>query len=125
MLKEFVLEHKEDVWTLPEDTRILRVNCKLNHNAAMQIIERCRELEEIIFEANAHGLTEEGTKKYLNDWVLVSIEGEHRKHKVTQEEADEIRELYARGDHHLDTLSRQFELPKRVVWRIIKEKAHG
>ncbi|MFH1425013.1 MAG: hypothetical protein ABIG20_05105 [archaeon] len=125
MLIESTLEHKEDVWQVPGNTRILHVHCKLDRHSAAEVLARCRELEVVIFDANAHTLIDEETKTYLSERVFLEIEGELREHKVSREEAHKIRELYMRGDHSIDELAREFELDRDMVWQIIKEKAHG
>lgn len=121
-LEEYTLEYKEDVHRVPEGARVLRVECKLSEHAARKILEKCRELEKIVFAGHAYALMEEGVAEYLRGWVFVEIEGEHTHHGVPEEKAERIRELYARGDYHLDQLSREFVLPKNVIWHIVHEK---
>jgi len=121
-LERYPLEYKEDVHRIPTRTRVLRIECKLSEHSARKIIEKCREIEKIVFAGHAYALTERSVIDYLRGLVFVEIEGEQEHHGVSKEKAERIRRLYARGDYHLDQLVREFLLPKDVIWHIVHEK---
>lgn len=119
----YKLEHKEDVWRIPPETRVLMVECKLNLHAAQVIVEQCRELEKVSFSGQAYALTDKKTVEYLNQWAFVGTRGIIKSHGIDEKTADKIRELYARGDNTLDSLAQNFCLPKNIIWHIVHEKA--
>lgn len=123
-LAEFVLEHKEDVWRVPAETRVLKVNCGISLHAATEIVSRCRELDKIIFSAGAFLLAEREAKDYLRAEIYqVTVEEEFAQHRVQHNAAKKIKELYARGDHNLHSLALQFGLTRDEVWQIVHDKA--
>ncbi len=123
VLAEFVLEHKEDIWKIPPETRVLQINCGITIQIAKEIVMRCRELDKIIFAGNAFLLTSREAKDYLNAEIYhVTVEGEFAHHNVPENIAKQIKELYARGDSNLDSLALQFNLPKEKIWHVIHKK---
>ncbi len=122
-LHEFVLEHKEDIWKVPPETRILKVNCKINLHSAKRIIEHCRELERVIFSPHAFEISDREAVDFLSPLVFVEILGKKIETKVNKKVEEKIRELWARGDHNLESLSRKFKIPKETVYYIVHDKA--
>ena len=122
-LAEFTLDHKEAVWKIPPETRVLRIDCNITLSMAKEIIMRCRELDRIIYSGSAFYATPREAKDYLSAEIYhVTVEGEIEQHGVPENIAKEIRELYARGDTNLDLLSLQFKISKEKVWHIIHGK---
>lgn len=122
-LKRSILEHKEDIWKISEDTRILEIRCKFSMHSAVKLIERCRELEKIVFLGNAFALTSDDVIKYLNQFVFVHIKGEVGAHNIKESVAKEIRRLYSTGSETIPNLSLKFKIPEYLVWYVIHEKA--
>ena len=123
-MEEFTLEHREDVWKIPPEARVLRINCGLNIHSAHEIVTRCRELDRIVFSAHAFMITPREARDYLNENIYhITVEGEFEHHGVPQSVAKRIRERYARGDSNLESLALQFNLPKEKIWHIIHGKA--
>ena len=123
-LIEFTIENREDIWKIPPETKVIRIDCGLAMHAAKEIVLRCRELDKIIFSGNAFNLTEREVRDYLNAEIYhIAIEGEFTHHGVPPKIADAIKKLYARGDHNLDSLALKFRLPKEKIWHIIHGKA--
>ena len=44
-IPEYALERKEDIWGIPAETRVLRINCKLTEHAAVKIIVDFKEAQ--------------------------------------------------------------------------------
>lgn len=122
-LHKFSLEHKEDIWKIPPETRILKVNCKLNLHFAKRIVEHCRELEKVIFSPHAFEISDKSAVNFLRPFVFVEILGRESDIKVDKKTAKRIKELWARGDHNLQNLSQKFKVPVDTVYHIIHEKA--
>ncbi len=122
-LHEYTLEHKEDVWKLPSETRILTVNCRLNLHLAKKIIENCRELEFVKFSPHAFEITDKETVEYLEDLIFVQIVGKKIKQDIDEKTRKRIRNLWNLGDHSTEHLSEKFNISKDVVYQIVHEKA--
>jgi len=120
---KYTLETKKDLWNIPDETRVLRIKCKLSQHAASKIIEQCREIEKIIFEGHAYALTEKSVIEYLEPLVFVIIKGEVKGHGLDEKTADKIRELYATGGHTLESLAIDFNTTKEVIWHVVNDKA--
>ncbi|MFO7872306.1 MAG: hypothetical protein R6U26_01535 [Candidatus Undinarchaeales archaeon] len=71
MRSEETLRKKADVGKISERAKILRVDCGLEKEDAVNIMRRCRTLEEIVFGYNAFNHTEEEALEYLNRWVYL------------------------------------------------------
>jgi len=123
-LAEFTLEYREDIWKIPSETRVLRINCILSMHAAKEIVMHCRELDKIIFSGNAFSLTSREVRDYLSAEIYhIAVKGEFEHHGVQPEIAGEIKKLYARGDYNLESLAVKFSLPRETIWHIIHGKA--
>ncbi|MFO7872307.1 MAG: hypothetical protein R6U26_01540 [Candidatus Undinarchaeales archaeon] len=122
-LHEYTLEHKEDIWKVPKEIRILTVNCRLNLHLAKKIIENCRELEFAKFSPHAFEITNEEAIEYLEDLVFVQIVGKELKYDIDKKTRKKIKELWDLGDHSTEHLSKKFNISKDAVYHIVHEKA--
>jgi hypothetical protein len=118
---EFTLREKHDIWQIPPEIHVLRVECGIGLHTAEKIIEQCRELEAVVFTGDAYPLSGEALE-FLKDKVFIGLAGEMHHHGVDKETAKEIKEKWARGDHTVESLSKEYALPKPVVWHVIYEK---
>ena len=121
-LKKATIEHKEDIWKIPESCHIVYVNCALEHYSARELVERCRELQRIVFSGPAYALTGEDTKRFLETNAFLVIRSAVRHHGVEEELAKEIKHLYASGHYTLDRLSEKFRLSEHTLLHVIHDK---
>lgn len=121
-LVRYALEHKHDIWQIPPETRVLYVNCKLSHNSAVKVIERCRELERMVFSGYSYSLTSAETIKYLEDKVFVEIYGRSKGHGLDPRLADDIRHMYETGGHTIQSIAQELGLSENTVWHAIHER---
>jgi len=74
MEREYRIKTKEDLGNLSARTKILKVDCDLNKDDAIGIMQKCRTLEEVIFGRKAFIATDDDAKEYLGKWVFVEME---------------------------------------------------
>lgn len=74
MLNEETLRSKGDLSDLSESTKVLKIGCGLEKEDAVNIMKRCRTLEEVVFESRAFTHTERDALEYLNRWVYLEKE---------------------------------------------------
>ena len=74
MRNEEILRNKSELGKLSERAKVLRIDCSLNKEDAVNIMKRCRTLEEIVFGYKAFNHTEKDALEYLNKWVYLEKE---------------------------------------------------
>ena len=120
---KFVLEHREDIWRLPPDTRILAINCKIDEYDARELLKKCIELERIEFSPHAKEESGEAIFYHLRNAVETVVRGKTIEHTHEKEVRKTIRELWNRGDHDMERLARKFNISVGEVYHIVHEKA--
>ena len=120
---EFIIEHREDSWNVPPETRILTVNCGLNLHSAQKIMEKCRVLERMIFAGHAYALTGQETKDYLSEQVFVEIKGDVQSHNLDTETVEKIEEMSRLWHHTSETIAEELGITSEQVKHVIQKKA--
>jgi hypothetical protein len=121
-LERAVIEHKEDIWKIPESCHIVYVNCALEHYSARELIERCRDIQKIVFSGPAYALTNGETKEFLKENAFVFVRSAVRHHGIDEAIEKEIKNLYASGHYTLHRLSEKFRLSEHTLLHIIHDK---
>ena len=73
-MNEEILRSRSDLNRISERTKTLRVDMPLKKEDAVNIMRRCRTLQEVVFDYKAFAKTEEEAKEYLGKWVYLDYE---------------------------------------------------
>ena|GEM_PF-3789565 len=118
----YTLERKHNAWNIPAKTRVIEIKCGIGLHAAREIVERCRELERVLFDGGAYTLSEPEAIKYLEKNVFVIIESGVHHHGVEKDKAKEIKQDYSMGHHTIESLAEKHGLDEKKVWHVLHDK---
>ena len=74
MNDEEVIKTKGDLGKISERTKILKVDCGLNREDAVNIMKRCRTLQQVVFDYKSFAKTDDDAKEYFGKWVYLDME---------------------------------------------------
>jgi hypothetical protein len=124
-IARYTLERKHDVWSIPAETRVLEIKCGIGMHTAREIVERCRELEKVLFDGGAYTLTAPEAVEYLRQNAFVIIESGVHHHGVDEEKVKEIHLDYAMGHHTIESLAEKHGLDEKKIWHVLHNKVES
>lgn len=121
-ISRYTLERKHDAWNIPTETRVVEIKCGIGIHTAMKIVERCRELEKVLFDGGAYTLSEPEAIQYLEQNAFVIIESGVHHHGVDKEKVKQIKLDYSMGHHTFESLAEKHNLDEKKIWHVLHDK---